>query len=533
MQKSWFRVSRLVHVLLVIIPSLIGLAGRTYAQIDTSMVLDSNDFPRIAFRQGRLLKYAVYDGTQWTMEDVAEVAEGRRPYNISLALDSMERPHISYSDFVDGNDAKLCYAHHDGTAWSQQIIEPASLSFGEYGTSIALDDNDYPRIAYHHHRYGYDGKYAYYNGTSWAKEVFDSSSGYFAALALDSEKRACVSYFDGSRDLFYTVRNGPSSWSRQRVDSGPDAIHGSTRLVFDTTTGLPRIGYFSKSTSDLRYAAYDGTEWTVMILATGLPETGTDRGLTAFDLDNDGRPHFAYHDSDDNTVTYAFHDGTEWSKETISSTCGGYCDLVVTSSGLPIVCYYDKEDLDLKVAIFDGTRWRYTSPYDLKIVKRETQDTDCDGRIDRIRMKANKDLNDDFSGLAVTVMGYSNISFETGDAEDQEFFVLFDEGIDYDTGATPDVQITANSSLHEYSGHELQPTDSDSVPATDAAPPVIVSVSLADGVFQADVSEAVTHFYRRTDLASGDWTPVQPDPSGTTVTDTNATANRLFYTVAE
>lgn len=417
--------------------------------------------------------------------------------------------------------------------WSHQVIEPASLSFGEYGTSIAVDGSDHPHIAYHHHRYGYDGKYAYFNGTTWVKEVFDSSSGYFAALAFDGTGRACVSYFNGSRDLYYAVRNGPSSWSPQRADSSPDDIYGSTRLLFDRATGLPRIGYYNKYTLDLRYAAYDGSNWSVDVVAAGLPWTGTERGLTAFALDNDGNPHFAYYDGDDSTITYASHDGIEWWKEVISTTSGGYCDLALTSTGLPIVCYYNKEDGILEVALYDGMGWLYTTPYPLAMRKRETQDADGDGLIDGIRMRANKNINDDFSGLVVTVSGYSNIRFETGDPGDKEFFVLFDEGTSYDTDATPDVQIAVNTSLGDSSGNELLAADADPVPATDAARPVFLSVSLSGAVFQAEVSEPVTQLYRRTDLVSGDWTPVQPDPSGTTVMDTDATADWLFYTVAE
>jgi hypothetical protein len=523
---------QLLPAALAVIFALGGFSGVARSQVYPSLALDNDDHPHVAFRHGYTLRYAVYDGVRWTTEDVVTVDTTRRIYYPSLALDSGEHPHISYADYLSANDTSLAYAYHNGSDWSFTVVDPGPGSYGEYSTSIAIDGSDYPHIAYHHHRYGYAGKYAYFNGTSWQKEIFDSGAGYFSTLAFDPAGRACVSYFDASPDLAFARRNGTNSWSLMKVDTTPSEFYGSTCLAFDPVSGLPRIAAYNRSTENLRYSVYDGSQWTTTTVQPVLPRTGALRGRTPFALDSEGHPHLVYFDNNTATVTYASYDGIEWSREVLSTTSGGYCAIILTGGDAPIVAFYDTEDRDLKVLLYQDPGWKVTTPYAIQIARRETQDTDGNGRIDRIRMKANKNLNDDFSGLSVNVAGYTSVGFDTGSPGDAEFFILLDEGAEYDTAALPEVQITANTSLGDAEGFEVQVADESPVAATDAAPPAIVSVSLVGTTFEAQVSEPVTQLLRRSDLGSGDWVAVSPAPSGSVVQDTNATAGRLFYTVA-
>ena len=64
----------------------------------------------------------------------------------------------------------------------------------------------------------------------------------------------------------------------------------------------------------------------------------------------------------------------------------------------------------------------------MSVLARNTQDSDANGKIDRIRIVTDGPLNDDFSGLTVTVAGYMPIGFDTGATpNDNEFFVLLKE----------------------------------------------------------------------------------------------------------
>ncbi len=62
----------------------------------------------------------------------------------SLALDSADRPRISYYDAANDD---LKYASWNGSSWNIQTVD----STGDVGwyTSLALDSNDIPRISYH------------------------------------------------------------------------------------------------------------------------------------------------------------------------------------------------------------------------------------------------------------------------------------------------------------------------------------------------------------------------------------------------
>jgi len=62
----------------------------------------------------------------------------------SIALDSSDNPHISYSD-VSNDDLK--YAHWNGSAWEIQSVD----TFGDVGgyTSIAIDSSECPHISYY------------------------------------------------------------------------------------------------------------------------------------------------------------------------------------------------------------------------------------------------------------------------------------------------------------------------------------------------------------------------------------------------
>ena len=78
----------------------------------------------------------------WDIQTVD--SEGDVGVYTSIALDSNNYPHISYSDNTNSN---LKYAKWNGTSWNVQTVDSA----GNVGwhTSIALDNNNYPHISYY------------------------------------------------------------------------------------------------------------------------------------------------------------------------------------------------------------------------------------------------------------------------------------------------------------------------------------------------------------------------------------------------
>ncbi|MEQ8786456.1 MAG: DUF2341 domain-containing protein [Pirellulaceae bacterium] len=97
----------------------------------------------------------------------------------------------------------------------------------------------------------------------------------------------------------------------------------------------------------------------------------------------------------------------------------------------------------------------YTPP-STTITARETVDSDADGQIDHIKITTDQNLDDDFSGLTIAVDGYTVTGYVTnigvGGANDNVFYVQLTESGGPDTGATPDVTVTANTTLSGSAG---------------------------------------------------------------------------------
>ena len=87
----------------------------------------------------------------------------------SLALDSIDQPHVSYYDATNGD---LKYAFWDGAQWVIQTVDSAG-DVGEW-VSIGMDSADHPHIGYHDGTNG-DLKYAHWNGTQWLIQVVDGA----------------------------------------------------------------------------------------------------------------------------------------------------------------------------------------------------------------------------------------------------------------------------------------------------------------------------------------------------------------------
>ncbi|MEO2018106.1 MAG: DUF4347 domain-containing protein [Fuerstiella sp.] len=86
------------------------------------------------------------------------------------------------------------------------------------------------------------------------------------------------------------------------------------------------------------------------------------------------------------------------------------------------------------------------------ITASETMDVDGDGQIDQIKITMDENLDDDFSGLTTSVVGYTVTGYSTGIANDNIFYVNLTESGSTDTDATPLVLITANTTLSKSDG---------------------------------------------------------------------------------
>jgi len=174
---------------------------------DTSIEVDSNDRPRISYRDNSNtnLNYAYHDGAQWHKAAVDQ--GGTVGYYTSLELDTNDRPHISYFDLDNEN---LKYTYNDGAQWQTETVD--SNGRVGTGTSLSLDTNNRPHISYTDDTND-DLKYAYHDGAQWQITTLDSADvvGWFSSIAMDSNDRPHISYFDTShQNLKYaSIDNNP------------------------------------------------------------------------------------------------------------------------------------------------------------------------------------------------------------------------------------------------------------------------------------------------------------------------------------
>jgi hypothetical protein len=196
----------------------------TNVWLETSLALDSHDFPHISYHDaiGLDLKYAKWTGSAWSIEIVD--SPGILQDFSSLALDSRDFPHIGY---YDGTNDDLKYARWTGSAWSIETVD----SIGRVGqcVSIALDKNDYPHMSYLSGDSGL--KYVRWNGTAWNFEIVDPIGGDWTttSIAVDSHDYPHISYSNRSRDsLKYATKAKPQK-PHVNLNIDPDTLNLKSR----------------------------------------------------------------------------------------------------------------------------------------------------------------------------------------------------------------------------------------------------------------------------------------------------------------
>lgn len=275
----------------------------------TSLVLDSNDRPRICYTYSRLgylpiLGYAKWDGYAWDLWGIDYGATG------SLSLDINDKAHISYSNpysVVVGGvrvpRSDLKYASGDGHNWQTQTIEYGGR-IGEE-SSLALDSQMRPHVAYRD--FGVVNgqlKYAAWNGSSWQIEVVDNQgdAGKNPSLAFDSVDRPCISYAGGDYSLKYARYNG-AVWQIQTVEASAAHYLLPNSLALDTAD-RPHISYQNNGLSILKYATWNGAVWQSEIV-----DRSNSPGLyNSLALDSRNRPHICYYEAINGDLKYATAD---------------------------------------------------------------------------------------------------------------------------------------------------------------------------------------------------------------------------------
>src|ERR1017187_7499462 len=252
----------------------------------------------------------------------------------SLALDSHQRPHISYQDYGGG----VMYARWDGASWQKQKIPIGAREIGFY-TSIALDQNDHPSISFYE-TISADGSLVVrlrsvtWNGKFWALTTVDSTrgSGKFNSIAVDSKGHPHIAYADVNSEnasVRFAYWSG-ESWKTEVLEGvgSPGSSPGDPRnqvcwsvsMVLDKDDN-PHFTYTDVSHLLVKYAAKKDGHWKIEVVDSLGREGYPDRNGIA--LDDEGNPYISYYDAWAGLLKVAHRQGQKWAAEVVDRGFAG------------------------------------------------------------------------------------------------------------------------------------------------------------------------------------------------------------------
>lgn len=285
----------------------------------------------------------------------------------SIAIDSQNRPHISYYQFdlEDRNYNHLKYAHWNGSTWKIELIqEPGSAgnkAEGKY-SSIALDKDDHPHIAfldddYDDLRHAYIGDGGRWNWENIADGPYHGNVGGWVSIAYDKTNNTChISFYaKSSGGLWYakgTKCNKPPAtsgrnWTVVTADTAGDVGMYSSLILHSGVY----ISYYDATNGNLKLAhSTDGTSWSKSVISG----TNVNVGLyTSLAIDDDDHLHITFFNVSYGLLQEAYQGGaSKWAFRTIDENhdVGLASSLDLDSTGRPFISYLDDSPNDLKMA---------------------------------------------------------------------------------------------------------------------------------------------------------------------------------------
>lgn len=281
-----------------------------------SLDVGPNGEPQVAYYDANNthLKWARRnDAGQWFYgipddgDGVNDVGQG-----CDIVVDDDNLAHISYFDATAGY---LMYSRWLGDHWGKDTVDsvgPLPI-FGTdiKGSSITLDPNGDPRIAYH----ALDSatttgflKYAYLVSGEWIIDtvysIASSDIGHWPDITIREQagNAPYISHYDNTNAQFRYERWTGSSWAHDIIDNSPGVgSYGSQKLGPLTT----HVSYYDAANGDLKWGyTEDYQGWHYEALDT----TGNVGMHTSIDLTHLGDldfPHITYYDADSGDLKYA------------------------------------------------------------------------------------------------------------------------------------------------------------------------------------------------------------------------------------
>jgi len=311
---------------------------------NTAIAVDSTGRIHATYVSNEELRYARFNTVSWITQTIDP---GTRVLQHAITVDKLGNPHVAYlALYPSATTGELRYATLSNTHWLTTTADPNPLLGGtnSCAVSIAVDDNLRPHISYGAIPSLY---YAVQSGTSWLSQTVDDGVyGYMcSSLAVESNGMPHVAYYDMGLDyngeLKYAVLSA-TTWISQVVDAGS----GMSNIDFGKPSALhldenqqPHMLYYGGDSLRLKYAVLSSTLWLSETLPSTQAVDSNFRGSMA--LDAAGRPHVSFAGQYGQDLVYATLSNTQWLSNTIDSSLGaGLANAIALSDTEHIAIIY-------------------------------------------------------------------------------------------------------------------------------------------------------------------------------------------------
>ena len=263
------------------VTSLVDTSGNT--GVDPSLAMDSLDRPCVSYTDmgdGHLY-FACLDGSAWQVE-VADSACADAS-TTSLVLDGSGAPHILYLGIKDWGDSPVycpLYAHRDEGGWISEVAlqYPEPYIFPTSPQDLCLDAEGKPHYAQYTPEYGGYLGYTYRDADGWHSEGVDGfGAGFCIAICMDDQGNPNISFWHfGDEDLVWAHRSPTGIW--EATSPLPDLTEGlSLTVVPNPCTGSASLSLDLRMSVEVIIAVYDVAGRCVSVPFEGALPAGTHR----------------------------------------------------------------------------------------------------------------------------------------------------------------------------------------------------------------------------------------------------------------
>lgn len=325
-----------------------------------ALSLDTTRNPQVLYYNNLLGSLEIARRSPGWTADTVIASRLSTEQRVAFRIDRRGRFHIAYYDLINQD---LVYGIKEGLAWHFETLD----GLGDVGQNptLALDSADKPYISY------YDAtnqrlKLAFIDSNNqWRTEVLSpvgDAAGSFSSIALHpTTMDIYVTFYDSSSrslKLGHTPSGVFHVWSFTTVDDAPQSGKHST-LALDAN-GRPVIAYYEAANKILKFAAANGSIPPFNFTVNVVDDSGQVGQYCSLGVDGDGFYHISYYDEANRDLKYAFFDGATWSIQLVDfgGDVGLWSNLVIDpSTDIPHILYFDNTN----------RQWKYTIDQPWKI----------------------------------------------------------------------------------------------------------------------------------------------------------------------